>query len=62
MQKMPAYIPVYIAYCERQPLGLEEFKEWITDDDVNVSVDSFGGDDKKYQEWLKVEEKATKSQ
>jgi hypothetical protein len=49
---------VVIAYCQRKPLSLEEFKEAIYDNKVKVSVDSFGGDEEAYQKFL--ESDATK--
>jgi len=51
-QDIPAFREVTIAYCERQPLTLEEFKEWVYDTGVTVSPDSFGGDETAYQAWL----------
>ncbi|MBE9125450.1 MULTISPECIES: hypothetical protein [unclassified Coleofasciculus] len=50
---IPGFREVIIAYCERKPLSLAEFKAAIYDNNVKVSVDSFGGDEKAYQEFLK---------
>ncbi|WP_052128535.1 hypothetical protein [Neosynechococcus sphagnicola] len=50
-QDVPGFREVTIAYCERQPLTLEEFKEWVYDTGVTVSADSFGGDEAAYQAW-----------
>ncbi len=49
---IPEFREVVIAYCERQPLSLEEFKEAIDDNNVKVSVDSFGGDEEAYRKFL----------
>lgn len=49
---VPGFREVVIAYCDRQPLSLEEFKAAIDDNNVKVSVDSFGGDEEAYQKFL----------
>lgn len=49
---VPGFREVAIAYCERQPLSLEEFKAAIYDNNVKVSVDSFGGDEEAYQRFI----------
>jgi hypothetical protein len=55
---IPEFREVVIAYCERQPLTLEEFKDAIYDNNVKVSVDSFGGDEEAYRKF--VESQAAK--
>ena len=57
MKQMPVFRDVVIAYCESKPLSAEEFKQLVDSSEPKVTVDSFGGDQKKYQEWLKAEEK-----
>jgi hypothetical protein len=52
---MPGFREIVIAYCEKKPLSLDEFKELIYDNNVKVSVDSFGGDEKACQEFLDSE-------
>ncbi len=53
---MPGFREVVIAYCERKPLSLQEFKELIYDNNVKVSVDSFGGNEAGYKQFLDKEE------
>ena len=45
----PGFREVVIAYCDRKPLSLEEFKAATYDNNVKVSVESFGGDEEAYQ-------------
>jgi hypothetical protein len=52
---IPGFREVVIAYCERKPLTLEEFKDSIYDNNVKVSVDSFGGDEEVYNRFLSSE-------
>ncbi len=53
--EIPGFREVVIAYCDRQPLSLEEFRAAIYDNNVKVSVDSFGGDQEAYQRFLNSE-------
>lgn len=49
---IPEFREVVIAYCERKPLSLEEFRDAISDNNVKVSIDSFGGDEEAYRRFL----------
>lgn len=52
IQNMPLFREVIIAYCEKQPMTLEEYKSLIYDREPKVSAESFGGNEQRYQEWL----------
>lgn len=48
---VPGFREVVIAYCDRQPLTLEEFKNAIRESNVTVSIDSFDGDEDAYRQF-----------
>lgn len=52
---IPGFREIILAYCDRQPLSLEEFQDSIYDNNVKVSVDSFGGDEEAYKQFLESE-------
>lgn len=52
---IPGFREIVIAYCERKPLSLEEFRDSIYDNNVKVSVDSFGGDEEACSQFLNSE-------
>jgi hypothetical protein len=45
---IPGFREIAIAYCERKPLSLEEFKALIDDNNVKVSADSFASEEEAY--------------
>lgn len=49
---IPGFREIVIAYCEHKPLSLEEFRDLIHDNNVKVSIDSFGGDEEAYKRFL----------
>ena len=53
LQNMPLFREVIIAYCEKQPMTLEEYKSLVYEREAQVSAESFGGNEQYYQEWLK---------
>ncbi|NEQ75416.1 MAG: hypothetical protein F6K23_21605 [Okeania sp. SIO2C9] len=53
LQNMPLFREVIIAYCEKKPMTLEEYKSLVYEREGQVSVESFGGNEHRYQEWLK---------
>lgn len=52
LQNMPIFREVIIAYCEKKPMSLEEYKSLIYEREPQVSLESFGGNEQLYQEWL----------
>ena len=50
---MPLFREVVIAYCEKRPMTLEEYKSLVYEREAQVSPESFGGNEQRYQEWLK---------
>jgi hypothetical protein len=48
---VPGFREVVLAYCDRQPLTLDEFKNAIRESNVTVSIDSFGGDEDAYRQF-----------
>ena len=53
LQNMPLFREVIIAYCEKRPMTLEEYKSLVYEREAQVSPESFGGNEQRYQEWLK---------
>ena len=53
LQNMPLFREVIIAYCEKKPMTIEEYKSLVYEREPQVSVESFGGNEQHYQEWLK---------
>jgi len=51
IEDIPCFREVTIAYCERQPLSLEDFKDFVYDVTPKVSPDSFGGDLEAYENY-----------
>ncbi len=49
---IPGFKEIVVAYCEQIPLSLEEFRKAVYDSGVTVSLDSFGGDEQAYQQFL----------
>jgi hypothetical protein len=49
---IPGFREIVVAYCEKVPLSLDEFRTAIYDSGVSVSLDTFGGDDQAYQKYL----------
>lgn len=58
----PVFRAVILAFCKQVPLTLEEFKEWVYDNEVKISLDSFGGDLEAYQQFLSRNEAKEYSQ
>ncbi|WP_202220339.1 hypothetical protein [Okeania sp. KiyG1] len=56
LQNMPLFREVIIAYCEKKPMTLEEYKSLVYEREAQVSAESFGGNEQRYQEWLKSNE------
>ncbi len=52
MKQIPGLRDVLIAYCESQPLTTEDFKKLSYSSKGRVTVDSFGGDENTYKEWI----------
>lgn len=42
-----------IAYCEKKPMTIEEYKSLVYEREAQVSAESFGRNEQHYQEWLK---------
>ena len=42
---MPLFREVVIAYCEKQPITLEEYKSLVYTGKAQVSAESFGGNE-----------------
>ena len=53
LQNMPLFREVIIAYCEKKPMTIEEYKSLVYEREGQVSAESFGGNEQHYQEWLK---------
>ncbi len=58
----PVFRAVILAFCNQVPLSLEEFKEWVYDNEIKISLDSFGGDFEAYQQFLRRNEATEYSQ
>jgi hypothetical protein len=56
IEELPEFQGVTIAYCERDPLSLEEVAAKTRETITKVSIASFGGDEAAYQDFLNSEE------
>ncbi|MEM1172056.1 MAG: hypothetical protein AAGJ08_23985 [Cyanobacteria bacterium P01_H01_bin.35] len=55
----PLFKDIVLAFCVYKPMTPDEVKNFIEPIGLMpVTVESFGGDEQKYQEWLKSEKKA----